>query len=114
MATSIISGENKHLVRQLLKADGTPLLRTAIASLSVELWQDDVRRASYAYNTDPEVSAGPGDEVGNAVQLEITTELSSSIPAGAITEIWQIELTDAAYVGGAHVSRIIVSDIVLK
>lgn len=112
--TTLLAGANQHFIRRLFQADGTtPLLRAAIATLKCELWQGSTRRAVYVYGTDAEVFAAPGDEIGNGVGLEITNELSASLPIGSVTEIWEFRLTDAAYVGGARVVRLSVSDIVI-
>ena len=112
--TTILKGENKHFVRRLFQADGAPLLRAALADLRVELWQGTVLRATYVYGTDAQLAANPGDAVGNEVRLEITTTLSASLPTGKLNEVWQLTMTDAAYVGGARVDRLVASDIIIR
>jgi hypothetical protein len=112
--TTILKGENKHLVRRLLQADGSPLLRTALAALRVELWQGTALRTTYVYGTNPELVANPGDLTGNEVRLEITTTLSNSLPPGKVTEIWQLSMTDSAYVEGARIDRLVASDITIR
>ena len=112
--TTIPRGANQHVTRRLFQADGTtPLLRTAIATLQVELWSVNRLRATYVYGTDAQLFAGTGDEIGNAVGLEITAEFSASLPAGRLIEVWQITLTDSAYIGGARVIRLSASDLLI-
>ena len=110
--TTIIRGENKHLVRALMQTNGAPLLLALLDVVSVELKRGPKVLATYVLGVDDELIANPGDTVGNQVQLEITTAMSSNT-AGPLTEVWKIELSDLGYVGGISISKVSNNEIVL-
>lgn len=111
--TTIIRGENRRLIRNLKQADGTPLLTAALARAQVELLQGGSVLHTFVLGTDDELTAG---EDGSSLVLELTSAITLGLSPSNLTERYNLQITDGAYVAepGKAIHIIDLKDVMIR
>lgn len=91
---TIIKGENKIILFNLLDEDGGALILSTLALLTIEIIQNGFRLALYTYGTDSELSLGSS---GNQLKVEIRTTLSDRFVPGIVDAIITTGIPDADF-----------------
>jgi hypothetical protein len=114
MATTIYKGANKILERPLMQSDGTtPLPVSSILAAQVELMQGGKVKRTLVFGTDEEIRAG---DDGESLVLELTSEITAALAAGALTERYKIEIVDTDFEAEPDkaIDKIDVQDVTIK
>jgi len=90
MAT-IIKGENKIVLFDLLAADGSPLTLSSLALLTVQILQNNIQLALYTYGTDHELEQGSS---ASQLKLEFRTALSNKLVKGTVNAMITTSMVD--------------------
>lgn len=90
MAT-IIKGENKIVLFDLLAEDGSALALSSLASLSLEIQQNGFTLKNYVYGTDHELEQGA---TASQVKFELRSSLSERFVPGTVNALMTTELVD--------------------
>ena len=90
MAT-IIKGENKIVLFDLLAEDGSPLTLSSLASLSLEIQQNGFTLKNYVYGTDHELEQGA---TASQLKFELRSSLSERFVPGTVNALMTTELVD--------------------
>jgi len=90
MAT-IIKGENKIVLFDLLAADGSPLTLASLALLTVQILQNNIQLALYTYGIDHELEQGA---TTSQLKLEFRTTLSAKLVKGTVNAMITTSMVD--------------------
>jgi len=93
MAT-IIKGENKIVLFDLLAADGSPLTLSSLSLLTLEILQNNIRLQLFTYGTDHELEQGA---TTNQLKFEFRTTLSAKLVKGTVNAMITTSKTDSDF-----------------
>lgn len=93
MAT-IIKGENKIVLFDLLSIGGSPLDLASLVSLSLEIQQNGFTLKNYVYGTDHELEQGA---TASQLKFELRSSLSDRFVPGSVNAVITTELVDSDF-----------------
>lgn len=91
---TIIKGENKIVLFDLLDEDGAPLLLSSLTSLSLDIQQNGFSLQNFVYGTDHELEQGA---TTSQLKFELRSSLSDRFVPGTVNAVITTSLVDADF-----------------